>query len=273
AAKASTPGHWRRRRSGGFFDTMPRHRQPNVPPNNVPFKNSAYHLFHPVLRWVRSQPLLIRWLLGVRLPRGADVAFDPTTVLLARAARGLAKPEDESALEMGVGAGALVLLSLALDRAKRGQPIAVAGCDCVPRRVESARAVASHNGVDAEVFESDLFDAVPTDRRFDLILFNPPYVPTAVGEELRMGTRLTDERTMWDGGDDGLAVLRRFLAEAPAWLSPTGRVLFGVQHVFVSDEAVRRVIDASPMSLQQTYTRRSVPAEVYVVAPADRAGK
>ena len=227
--------------------------------------NATYHVFHPLLRWIRSRRWLIRALFGVRLPRGADVAFDPTTILLAHAAKQLAKPTMRSSLEMGIGAGALVSLSLARHRHKQQAPIAITGCDCVPRRVESARQVAQHNAIEASFIESDLFTAVPAGERYDLILFNPPYVPTAVGEQLRMGARLTSERTMWDGGDDGLEVLRRFLAVAPDYLSSGGRVLFGVQHVFVSDEAVRRVIDGGPLSLQETITRRGVPAEVYVL--------
>jgi len=232
-------------------------------------KRLAYKLFHPMLRWARSHPVLIRGLLGVRLPRGADVAFDPTTVLLARAARETATTEDRTVLEMGIGAGALVGLSLACERRRQRQPIVLVGCDCVPRRVESAVKVAQHNGIEVEFYLSDLFDAVPSDQQFDLILFNPPYVPTEVGDQLNMGERLTDERTMWDGGDDGLVVLRKFLAAAPPHLSPTGRLLFGVQHVFVSDEAVRRAIDESPFSLQRRITRRGVPAAVYVLTASD----
>lgn len=229
-------------------------------------KRLAYRLFHPLLRWGRSHPLLIHRLLGVRLPAGADVAFDPTTVLLARAAATRLGPGDTSVFEMGVGAGALVSLSLAIHGRAKNQPLAIAGCDCVPRRVESAKAVAEHNGIDADFFLSDLFSTVGDDRQFDLILFNPPYVPTGVGEALDMGARLTDERTMWDGGGDGLVVLRGFLAAAPAHLAPGGRLLFGVQHVFVSDEAVVTVIEASPLELVGRETRRGLPAEVYVLA-------
>lgn len=229
-------------------------------------KKLAYRLFHPLLKRLRSHPVLIRRLLGVRIPPDTQVAFDPTTVLLAKAAAHRLRPDDRSSLEMGIGAGGLVSLSLADSCRRRDQPLAIAGCDCVPRRVESARRVAEHNGVAAEFFQSDLFSAVAEERRFDLMLFNPPYVPTAVGEALEMGARLTDERTMWDGGDDGLVVLRRFLAESPAYLTPRGRVLFGVQHVFVSDEAVTAAIAASPLRLIDRFTRRGLPAKVYVLA-------
>lgn len=237
-------------------------------------KRLAYQLFHPVLRRARCSPVLIRGLFGLRTPAGADVNFDPTTVLLARAAAELATTEDRSALEMGIGPGALVSLSLGSRRRQAGGEIKLTGCDCVARRVESAQRFAKHNSLEANFYQSDLFTAVPKGDPFDLILFNPPYVPTDVGEQLNMGTKLTDERTMWDGGDDGLSVLRQFLSDAPPYLSGRGRLLFGVQHVFVSDAAVRKVIEDSPFDLQRTYDRRSIPAAVYVLAlPKDRGDR
>lgn len=224
----------------------------------------AYRLAHPLLRRVRSSRKLIRLFLGVRLPRGVRVDFDPTTLLLARAVRGVARPHDASLFEMGIGAGALVGLS-----AVRGTALSYCGADCLPRRVESARTVAAYNGVAAELFVSDLFDSVPPGRRFDLICFNPPYVPTAVGDRLGMAERLTPERPMWDGGEDGLVVLRRFLDEAPVWLNPGGRVLFGVQRVFAPDTAVRSAIDRSDWELSERITRGWIPSVVYVL----RAGQ
>ncbi|MEM6328800.1 MAG: methyltransferase [Planctomycetota bacterium] len=229
----------------------------------MPLKTAAYGLVHPLLRRARRSRWLVRRLFGVRLPPGADVAFDPTTVLLARAVNRFAESTDRTCFEVGIGAGALVSLAFARRRARAGEPISVAGCDCVPRRVASAQAVAAYNALRGEFFHGDLFGGVGN-RRFDLILFNPPYVPTAVGEALRLNTRLTDERAMWDGGSDGLAVLREFLAQAPRRLAPGGRVLFGVQHVFVADGAVRAAINASPLRLVQAYRRFGVPAEVYV---------
>lgn len=224
----------------------------------------AYRLGHPLLRRVRSSRTLIRLLLGVRLPRGVQVDFDPTTLLLASAVRRAVRPQDGSLFEMGVGAGALVGLS-----AVRGSGLIYYGADCLPRRVESARKVAEYNGVGAELFVSDLFAGVPAGMRFDLICFNPPYVPTAVGDRLQMAERLTPERPMWDGGEDGLVVLRSFLDQAPARLNPGGRVLFGVQCIFAPDAAVRAAIESSELELSERVTRGWIPSVVYVL----RAGQ
>jgi release factor glutamine methyltransferase len=73
--------------------------------------------------------------------------------------------------------------------------------------------------------EGDLFAALPTGARFDIIASNPPYVPTAEIERLQADVRAFEPNAALDGGPDGLAVIRRLLAEAPDWLTPHGVVL------------------------------------------------
>ncbi|QDU91280.1 N5-glutamine S-adenosyl-L-methionine-dependent methyltransferase [Pirellulimonas nuda] len=233
---------------------------------SLDLKSVAYRTTHPLLKRIRGSRTLIRRLTGVRVPAGTAVDFDPTTVLLAIAVREAALPGDRSALEVGVGAGALAGLSVA-----KATGLALTGCDCVARRVESARVVAQHNRAPVRLFVSDLFDGLPAGERFDLIFFNPPYVPTEVGDRLNFSERLTGERSMWDGGDDGLQVLRRFLAEAPPRMAPGARVVFGVQHVFTPDAAVRGAIDASPFELVRRVTRWWLPSAAYVLRAPARA--
>lgn len=229
----------------------------------MPLDSLLYRCTLPVLKRIRSSRTVLRLTLGVRIPPGVRVSYDPTTLLLARVVPAEAQASDRRALEVGVGEGALVSLALARHPGL-ATGLELSGCDCVARRVDSARRVATHNGVSLRLFESDLFGAAPPGDRYDLVYFNPPYVPTGVGDRLQMSARLTDERTMWDGGDDGLAVLRRFLADAPPRLTPTGRVVFGVQHVFVSDAAVRDAVGASPLRLVRRETRWPLPAAAYV---------
>lgn len=77
--------------------------------------------------------------------------------------------------------------------------------------------------VHMEVYESDLFDAIPA-QKFDVILSNPPYVDaedmTALSEEFRCEPALG-----LAAGDDGLALVDRILAQAGDYLDPEG-VLF-----------------------------------------------
>jgi ribosomal protein L3 glutamine methyltransferase len=96
----------------------------------------------------------------------------------------------------------------------------------------AALAVAKINVADyrltrrVRLWRSDVFAAVPP-ARYDLIVSNPPYEPSALvaalPEEFRQEPRLA-----LDGGTDGLDVIRRLLRQARTRLQPGGRVLIEV---------------------------------------------
>ncbi len=94
-------------------------------------------------------------------------------------------------------------------------PAAVA---CARRNVEPAG---------GRVYAGDLFAALPGSLRgrIGVLLCNAPYVPTT--EIAFMPTEARDHEGLLalDGGTDGLAVLRRVAATAPAWLAPGGVLL------------------------------------------------
>lgn len=74
------------------------------------------------------------------------------------------------------------------------------------------------------VLEGDLFSPLGEALRggFDLIVSNPPYVPSAVVDELPREVRDHEPRRALDGGEDGLDLIRRLVEGAPAWLAPGG---------------------------------------------------
>lgn len=67
---------------------------------------------------------------------------------------------------------------------------------------------------------SDLFADLGVDHRFDLITANPPYIAT--GETLPQTVVDHEPHLALYGGEDGLAIARRIIAEAPAHLAPGG---------------------------------------------------
>jgi release factor glutamine methyltransferase len=68
---------------------------------------------------------------------------------------------------------------------------------------------------------SDLFSALGPIRA-DVVVCNPPYLATRVIPTLSPEVSRHDPRVAMDGGPDGLAVIRRVVAETPAWLAPGG---------------------------------------------------
>lgn len=74
-----------------------------------------------------------------------------------------------------------------------------------------------------EVRCGDLFSVLKSDERFDIVIFNPPYLPTHPEERIG-GTGWFDIAT--DGGVDGLSLTKRFIEEVGKYLSKQGRAYF-----------------------------------------------
>lgn len=78
------------------------------------------------------------------------------------------------------------------------------------------------------LIRSDLF-ANLADKRYDLIISNPPYVTTMAMEELPPEYRHEPELAL-SGGDDGLDAIRVIFSEAPRFLKPAGILVVEVGH-------------------------------------------
>ena len=115
-------------------------------------------------------------------------------------------------LELGTGSGLIAVLCAL-------QGATVVATDLNPHAVRLARVNAALNGVSIEAVEADLFEGIR--GRFSLVVFNPPYLPTA--PEDVTGDRWLDASV--DGGKDGLGPARRFLAGLRPRLAPGGRAL------------------------------------------------
>ncbi|MBA3314648.1 MAG: peptide chain release factor N(5)-glutamine methyltransferase [Planctomycetota bacterium] len=96
---------------------------------------------------------------------------------------------------------------------------------------EPALAIARRNAASIGVVEriefrhGDLFDALPADSIFDVIVSNPPYVSDGEYETLAPDIRLHEPANALLAGADGMDVLRRIAAEAPQRLNFGGHLL------------------------------------------------
>lgn len=80
--------------------------------------------------------------------------------------------------------------------------------------------------------QSDLFSAFSHTKKgkFDIIVSNPPYIPSAVIDSLEAEVRKFEPRLALDGEADGLAFYRRLSAEAGGYLTDGGRIYFEIGH-------------------------------------------
>lgn len=121
-------------------------------------------------------------------------------------------------LDIGTGSGAIIVSLLDYLPEAKG-----VGVDISVGALTVARENAERIGVlpRAGFVRSDLFSRVPGDKLFDVIVSNPPYIPTKVIPTLAQDVQ-KEPITALDGGEDGLELYRRIIAEAPAHLAETG---------------------------------------------------
>ena len=133
----------------------------------------------------------------------------------------LRAPETGRALDLCTGSGALAVV---LSRALPG--LHVTASDISPAALALARQNALLNGVSVDFREGDLFAPV-SGETFDLIVSNPPYIPSGdlsgLQEEVKREPRLA-----LDGGPDGLSFYRQIAAQAPHHLTPGGFLLMEI---------------------------------------------
>ncbi|MCX5921912.1 MAG: peptide chain release factor N(5)-glutamine methyltransferase [Candidatus Dependentiae bacterium] len=87
--------------------------------------------------------------------------------------------------------------------------------DISAQALELAKANAQHNGIANITFmESDLFDAVPTDQLFDLIVSNPPYISFNEFEELYNSVTTWEDPQALVAEDEGYAILYELIEQA-----------------------------------------------------------
>lgn len=162
----------------------------------------------------------------VRLPAVYPPSEDSMLLADVVAAESLAGAR---VLDLCTGSGVVALSAM------RGGAEHVDAVDVSRRAVLAARLNLWGNGGRSRVRRGDLFAAVP-DGRYDLIVSNPPYVPS---KDDALPTR--GAARAWDGGRDGRSVVDRICDEAPARLRPGGRMLLVHSDVADPDRTVERL--------------------------------
>ncbi len=149
---------------------------------------------------------------------------DSETLVVAalEAAKNIPAP---AILDVGTGSG-----NLAVALAKNLPAAGVMATDVSPAALEVARRNAEKHGVAERVrfLGGDLYDAVPAGETFDLLVSNPPYIPTLDIAGLAVGVRDYEPHAALDGGPDGFAVFERLVRQARTFLKPQGHLFIEI---------------------------------------------
>lgn len=116
------------------------------------------------------------------------------------------------ALEIGTGTGLIAILASRKARMVIATDINPHALDCTLKNIIVNKAY------NVELRKGNLFESVK-DEKFDLILFNTPYLPTSEDETVD-----GELDAAWNGGPSGREVIDRFLCEMKDHLNPGGKV-------------------------------------------------
>ena len=140
-----------------------------------------------------------------------------TLVDLALAAR------PRSVVDVGTGSGCIaVALAVHLPQAT------VYAIDISPAALAVAQENVERYGVADRVILMVGDVLGPRPGPVDLVVSNPPYIPTGECGSLPLSVREYEPCLALDGGPDGLNIIRRLLAQAPAVLRPGGKLLIEI---------------------------------------------
>ncbi|HWO41218.1 MAG TPA: peptide chain release factor N(5)-glutamine methyltransferase [Candidatus Eisenbacteria bacterium] len=161
------------------------------------------------------------WSLDFRVTQAVLIPRPETERLVEIALEIASRPEGPpSILDIGTGSGAIAV-SLATEL----PDATIWATDVSVEALALARGNAWRHGVDGRIhfLQGDLWEALDgVDRRFDLIVSNPPYVPSAEIDRLEPEVSRWEPRLALDGGIDGLDFYRRMVSCAHARLAPGG---------------------------------------------------
>lgn len=133
-------------------------------------------------------------------------------------------PEDRPCrvLDLGTGSG-IIAITVAAER-----PLAqVTATDLSEDALSLARANAAFHEVSERV-SFELVDLCGSGSAYDVIASNPPYIETAVIEELQPEVRVHEPVLALDGGADGLDVIRRMLVRLASVCEPGGQLFMEI---------------------------------------------
>ncbi len=151
----------------------------------------------------------------------------PETELLVEAALEYTGHIDRcKALDMCTGSGCIGI-SYYLKRKEAGfVENQVDLVDISTRAVDLAKENMFNLSAKCDIIKSDLFEKI--DSRYDLIMSNPPYIPTSDIDEIMEEVREYEPRLALDGMEDGLYFYKKIIKECDKYLYSEGCLIFEI---------------------------------------------
>lgn len=128
-----------------------------------------------------------------------------------------------SVLDLCTGSGCIIVSLL-----KHKEGLIGTASDISKQAILVAKENAKQHQVEAEFVSSDLFKSIT--GTFDMIISNPPYIPTDVINGLMPEVKNFEPMAALDGKEDGLFFYREIVGEAGKFLNSNGYLYFEIGH-------------------------------------------
>lgn len=176
---------------------------------------------------LRCQRIPLQYITGSQEFMGYSFLVSPATLIPRQDTEILVEQvsrvaEGKSVLDLCTGSGC-ILLSLA----KMCHLTGAVGTDISKEAVETAKKNAARLQAEAEFYCGDLFQAVP-EMQFDIIVSNPPYIPSEVINTLMPEVKDYEPVSALDGDMDGLKFYREIIKNAEKYLNRQGQIFFEI---------------------------------------------
>lgn len=171
----------------------------------------------------------------------------PETEELAAMVVAAAKANDR-VLDLCTGSGALAI-AIKKETEKAGKQVCVEGADISADALLLAQENAKSNGAEIAFIQSDLFDNI--EGTFDVIVSNPPYIPTSDLATLQREVRDFEPRLALDGGEDGLDFYRRIASAAHGRMNAGGTLFLEIG--IGEAQAVSAMFEGQKTSVMQDF--------------------
>ena len=161
-------------------------------------------------------------------------------------------------LVLDIGTGCGILAILAAEKARK-----VVAIDVNPQALRCTQMNAKRNGVACKIETrlGNLFEPVMYEEKFNLILFNAPYLPSTEEEPNTWLDRA------WEGGQFGRSIIDRFLSEVPNHITKKGKILL-VQSTLSDIQGTLQKLEEQGLSAR-ILAKEKVAFETIVVIAAE----
>lgn len=195
---------------------------------------------------LRASRIPLQQLTGTASFMGIDFAVDDKVLIPRQDSECLVEEamrytdDGSRILDLCTGSGCLLLSLMHYKNGCRGLGVDISE-DAIKvsnRNKELLDEINGLNGGTVSFVAGDMFDAIPSDAKFDVIISNPPYIRSDVIKTLMPEVRDHEPHLALDGGDDGLTFYRLIAKHAGSHLVKEGRIFLEIgydQGAAVSD--------------------------------------